>query len=156
MEVIREKEIKLLNGESVKIITLKDDVKNFKRTYEILVDCNDEPITPEVKSISFDQEHQMFLVRDKLAIDEYLTGSIYYYINQEGLPIGLCFFDLKDGFYAINFDSNKDYKQNYFNYKLNLTNIIRSEVSRKTDIDLDNCKKMALYMKRVVENENKI
>ncbi len=83
MEVIREKEIELYNGEQLKIVTLKGSDKESKRTCEILINSKNEIITPEVKSIKYDQEHQMFLVRDKLPIDDYLTGSIYYYINYQ-------------------------------------------------------------------------
>ena len=154
MDVIREKEYELANGTKVTIVTLKANDKDSKRTCEILVDSKRNIISPEVKSISFDQEHQMFLVKDKLAIDEYLTGSIYYYINERGLPLGMCFFDILNGMYSIKFKNVEEFKSNYFNFKLNIVKQIREEVERKRSVDLENIKTMALYKKRVDESEN--
>jgi hypothetical protein len=156
MDVIREVECDLENGSMVKIITLSNKDKNGTKTCEVLVNSKGEAITPEVKRITFDKDNQMFLVRDKLAIDEYLTGSINYYINYQGIPIGLCFFDLFNGFYTMEFNSSEEYKSGYFSFKLAMAQRIRSEVQDKVENDLGNCKKMALYKKGVIESENKI
>ena len=156
MEIIRENEIKLDNGHVVKIVTISNKYEYATRTYEILVDEKDNAITPEVKSIKFDKEHQMFFVRDKLPIDEYFTGSINYYINYQGIPIGLCFFDLTNGFFNMDFKSSDDYKRRYFNFKMMMTDKIRKEVAHKVEVDTENCKKMALYKKGMIESENQI
>jgi len=156
MEVIRENECILNDGKKYKIVIIQNRAANIIKTSEILVDDKGTVLTPEVKYIKFDREHQLFLVRDKLPIDEFMTGSIYYYVNGEGIPVGLCFFDLKDGFYSLDFKSNEEYKRNYFSYKLLITNKIRDEIIKKTEFNLDNCKKMALVKKGMIESEDKI
>ena len=154
MEVIREKEIELLNGNKVRIVTQKSSDKDSKVACEILVNSKNDILTPEVKRITFDKEHQMFLVQDKLAIDEYLTGSIYYYVNDEGLPLSMCFFDIVSGMYSIDFKSVDEFKANYFNFKLNIVKQIREDVEHKRSVDLKNIQTMALYKKRVDTREN--
>ena len=156
MEVIRENEILLDNGTKNYIVGMREGDGVRTKTTTVLLNDEKEVITPEVKSIKFDQEAQMFLVKDKLSIDEYLTGSICYYINERGLPLGLCFFDVTNGFYSMNFETPEDYKTNYFNLKLSICKSLREQVLKKYENDIENCKKMALYMKRVDESENKI
>ncbi len=56
----------------------------------------------------------------------------------------------------MDFKSSDDYKNRYFSFKLGITQTIREEVSNKTERDLENCKKMALYKKGVIESENQI
>lgn len=154
MEVIREKEIELLNGNKVRIVTQKSSDKDSKVACEILVNSKNDILTPEVKRITFDKEYQMFLVQDKLAIDEYLTGSIYYYVNDKGLPLSMCFFDIVSGMYSIDFKSVDEFKTNYFNFKLNIVKQIREDVEHKRSVDLKNIQTMALYKKRVDTREN--
>ena len=156
MDIIRENSYTFENGHTVKVVTMATESKERRIVRQVLVDEDNEIISPEVKSIKFDKENQLFLVRDKLAIDEFMTGSIYFYVNYQGIPVGMCFFDLKNGFYDISFDTVKEFKEAYFNYKLHLTQLLREEVIIKTEKDIENCKKMALYKKGVIESENKI
>ena len=73
MEIIRENEIKLDNGHVVKIVTISNKYEYGTRTYEILVDEKDNAITPKVKSIKFDKEHQMFFESQNM---------LYLHLNQ--------------------------------------------------------------------------
>ena len=66
----------------------------------------------------------------------------------------MCFFDILNGMYSIDFKNVEEFKSNYFNFKLNIVKQIREEVERKRSVDLENIKTMALYKKRVEENEN--
>ena len=154
MEVIRENEIILDNGTKNYIVVMRQEDDKYSKTSVILLNDKKEVITPEVKNIKFDPETQLFLVKDKLSIDEYLTGSICYYIDETGLPLGLCFFDVTKGFYSMNFETPEEYKTNYFSLKLNICKSIREEILKKYENDIENCKKMALYMKRVDKREN--
>ena len=154
MQILNENVYNLKNGKGSKIITLGTTDKVNRMTCVVLANEKDEIITPAVTSITFDEENQVFFVRDRLVIDEYLTGSISYYVDYQGIPLGMCFSDIMDGFYKMDFDNAKDYKKGYEDFKSNLSQQIKQEVNRKSHVDLDNCKKLALYKKGVIESEN--
>ena len=67
MEVIRENEILLDNGTKNYIVTMREGDGVRTKTSTVLLNDKKETITPEVKTIKFDQEAQMFLVKDKLS-----------------------------------------------------------------------------------------
>ena len=56
----------------------------------------------------------------------------------------------------MDFKSSDDYKRRYFNFKMMMTGKIRKEVAHKVEVDTENCKKMALYKKGMIESENQI
>ena len=70
MQILNENVYNLKNGKGSKIITLGTTDKVNRMTCVVLANEKDEIITPAVTSITFDEENQVFFVRDRLVIDE--------------------------------------------------------------------------------------
>lgn len=146
---VRKEKFELSNGKSVGIITKQTKSDALKKFECALVDETDNILTPFVKSITFDKENEIFLFQDKLAITEYLTGSVVFYVDYKGNPIGLAFFDMIDGYFDLGFKDSETFKERYPGLKTTLSFKFREEIYKRTETKIDNCKKLALAYKEV-------
>ena len=153
MQVLLRKEIEL-NDEKYYILTCMNDYGKVRKSAFTI---DGRVLIPDADDIEVDIENNLLLVSDSIEINDELTGSIYYYTNLEGVPLGFCFNNIyPDEYYPIPFDTHIDYLFDYFEFK----DEIRLYIQKLVDKKYENSKKqslgLALFKKRVIESENKI
>ena len=153
MQTLIRKEIKI-GEDKYYLLTYMDD---FGKVRKNAFTEDGRIIIENVDDIEIDMENQLFLVRDSIEINNKLTGTIFYYTNLKGVPLGLCFNNIyPDEYYPISFKSHVDYLLNYNEFK----DEIRLHIQKLANFKYDNSKMqslgLALYKKRMIESENKI
>ena len=154
MRMVEEKIIEVNSIDKVKLVTY--EFRDGKRMNS-LFDGNDNLIIPLLNSISVTDIPGLFEVEDTIVINENITGTLYYFMNYEGIPVGFAYCNVfPNEFISLGLDSNSEYIRWYQSRKKRLAQQFSERITDKTNSDIAKNKSLALYKKRVIESENKI
>ena len=133
--------------EKLKVVIKEDLIDSRKCIYSTLISSTGEELSPKVKTIKYDKENNVFLLQDKIAITEYLTCSLFVYIDTNGNPLGMMFSDVIDGFINIPFKNKKEFLSGYVIYKYSFARKLKEEIYKKNETKIESAKKLALVSK---------
>lgn len=101
-------------------------------------------ISVPVYSITYDEENEIFLMKDKLDIENELSCYLYFYVDYYERTLGVSWTNLSSRFYPM-----KEFigKQEYLEYKRYIADLIRNLLHRRM-IEHDDKIKEKIYEKK--------
>ena len=121
-------------------------VKDHNHIKQQLLNDNYDVIIPLVDKIIIKPTSKIIFVKDKIIINEDLIGSIYYYVNLTGIPVGYCFNNIfPDEIYPLPFDRQSAYLVGYEEYKDCLISDIKVRLQNRIEFNEKLCLDLALH-----------
>ena len=144
------------------------DVCFYKRNmkYKVLctkykaVDNNAMQITPAVDYIEVKDD--VFFLSDKVKLNDNVSISFYFYVNEKGLPVSPCYNDLfSDEMFTFPVTSREEFIEKYDEIISNITNEYINRLKEKYTKAKDTCMQLAMHgknrkHKREKKRENKV